>query len=128
MRKYDRTAIRNTDNRIKCNNVEPEDPIRKECRRVVSLVERFTEIYYENPKLFTEQHIVLPVFLSTCSMASCTEPRTELWILKDYERYILNFVRENYMYEWQTMLHEGKFINVVAPVETTGPVVMADFD
>lgn len=148
MKKYDRSAIKNTDNRTaitKQNKNETfkkkknswwsaVDPkIKKECYRVANLTKRFTEIYEENPNLFTEQHIVLQVFLSTCSMASCSfqerwnpsnygaletneaEEILKPWILNDTERYILNFVKSNYPLEWTEMLHEGKGVQYWYP-------------
>lgn len=132
MRKYDRTSIKNTiDKNIDKNGnsrhhkrkggfrfpayVDPK--IRNECYRVAKLTKRFKEIYYENPELFTKKHIVLQVFLSTCTMASCTEPRPdgEPWILNDTERYILNFVKSKYFLEWCSLLHEGKGVQYWYP-------------
>lgn len=124
MRKYDRTSIKNTiDKNIDKNGhskrkeqfrwpgfVDPK--IRNECYRVANLTKRFRKIYNENLELFTKKHIVLQVFLSTCSMASCTEPRPdgEHWVLNDTERFILNFVKTHYLLDWCKYLHEGKGI------------------
>lgn len=133
MRKYNRTAIRNFDNKTaitKQNTKEPskrKEPwwknisskLKNECSRMIKLNEKFTKIYEDHPELFLEKQIVLQVFLSTCSMASCSrderwafngetnESKQEPWVLKDTERYILNFIKENYPQEWKEMLHEG---------------------
>jgi hypothetical protein len=129
MRKYDRTSIKNSiDKNIDKNGhskrnkkfrwpdfVAPK--IRNECYRIAKLTKRFQEIYNENLKLFTEKHIVLQVFLSTCSMASCTEPRPdgEPWILNDIERFILNFVKDHYLLDWCKHLNEGKGVQYWYP-------------
>lgn len=124
MRKYDRTSIKNTiDKNIDKNSYSKRkkefrrpgfvDPkIWSECCRVANLTKRFRKIYNENLELFTKKHIVLQVFLSTCSMASCTDPRPdgEPWILNDTERFILNFVKTHYLLDWCKYLREGKGI------------------
>lgn len=144
MRKYDRTSIKNTIDKNIDKNAHHEkkkgyrwpdfvdSKLKSECYRIASLTSRFRAIYNENIKLFTEKHIVLQVFLSTCSMASCAEPRPSIfdkdaleqpWILNETERFILNFVKDKYPLDWVEYLHEGKGVQYWYP-PVLGPTII----
>lgn len=128
MRKYDRTTIRNVYDKQKSKYAFTSyDPIRAECKRVSTLIEKMTEVYYRNPCLITEHHIVLNEFISTCTMASTNEPRKEPWILNNKERIILQFVRDNCPQEWQEYLNRGMFVNWL-PGKIYGPIVIDSVD